>query len=136
MNRAVRWCHSRLYVALIRAYRLLPWRPKCRCSHPDGKSCSEWGIAAAAAGTPLVILLSVALACGQAPDYNPLCGTGNDCTGTGKCEQPNSGACPGQNPQPPQNPPAPVNTSGSGSDPNSGHAPCPPGSIGYPSDDC
>jgi hypothetical protein len=122
-------------VALVRAYRLLPWRPKCQCN-PGGQSCSERGLALARAGVPLVLLLSVALACaGQTPDYNPLCGTGNDCTGTGKCEQPNSGACPGQNPQYPNSPPpaAPPPVSGNG---NSGHSPCPPGTIGAGTDNC
>jgi hypothetical protein len=126
---------TRVKVALVRAYRLLPWRPRCRCNHPDG-SCSERGLVMARAGVPLVLLLSVALACaGQTPDYNPLCGTGNNCTGTGKCEWPNSNSCPGQNPDNP--PPAQPPAGGSGGDgPNSGHSPCPPGTFGAGTDNC
>jgi hypothetical protein len=51
---------------LIRAYRLIPFRPKCRCNHADGRSCSRRTLdLALAGGATLGIVAAAAAGCGN-----------------------------------------------------------------------
>lgn len=51
-------------ITMIRLYRMIPFRPKCQCGHPE--SCSEFGLALAKAGATLGLLATVALSCNSA----------------------------------------------------------------------